>query len=249
VIPPDLKELLSYTKFQIKAEMNCISLGTIQSFDSKTQTATIKMNFKRVLKAAIPPTTTGSLAKNKVVEYPLLVKCPVFVLSGGDSAVHMPIEAGDQCIILFCDRDIDSWFTTGETMRPNSPRMHDINDGIALVGIKPAPSPISELRTSGPALVKTGLTGLKSIIAADEKLLLSVGEQTLKDLFGGFIGQVVSTYQHIQSFYTVMYNLKVETGAALDNPTKTLVLTEINDIITAINDFTQIQADVNKLFM
>lgn len=48
-----------------------------------------------------------------------------------------PAVAGDPCLVLFCDRDIDNWFI-GQS--PNTPpateRIHDLSDGIALVGIR-----------------------------------------------------------------------------------------------------------------
>lgn len=247
VEPPDLKELLSYTKMQVKSEINCISLGTIQDFDSITQTATVKVNFKKVIQGGSPAVNNSGQSINNIVEYPTLFKCPVFVLSGGTSAIHMPITTGDTCLILFCDRDIDQWFVTGQTSPPNSSRLHDLSDGIALVGIKPSISPIEEYIEDGPSLVNT-LNGVKSVISAQDKLLLQVGEQTLKDIFSSLISQVKSTYALIQTFYGTVNNLVTHTGDVLNSATKATITAEISDIADAISEFDQITSKINTLF-
>ena len=70
----------------------------------------------------------------ETASYPLLVDCPCFILQGGGAFIEMPIQKGDECIILFNDRDIDNWFN-GTTKEPNSNRKHTLSDGIAIVGI------------------------------------------------------------------------------------------------------------------
>jgi hypothetical protein len=48
----------------------------------------------------------------------------------------MPIQSGDTCLVLFCDRDLDNWFESGQITTLNSNRVHDLSDGVALVGIR-----------------------------------------------------------------------------------------------------------------
>ncbi len=118
------------------AAMNCVGLGTIQSFDAATQTATVTMNYKRLLKdAAMAPNNIDTI--DVIAEYPQLIKCPVMITNGGGAALTFPIATGDPCIVLFNDRDIDNWVLTGNTASPpNSARLHNLSDAIALVGIK-----------------------------------------------------------------------------------------------------------------
>lgn len=47
----------------------------------------------------------------------------------------MPIKVGDECLVIFSDRCIDTWFTTGKTAALPSTRMHNIADGFVLVGL------------------------------------------------------------------------------------------------------------------
>lgn len=131
---PDLKEILNRHKEEIMSELNCVTIGTVQSFDATTQSATIKVNYKRVLKNI---DLGNDVIGDKVIEYPLLVKCPIAFIFGGTAGLTMPIASGDTCIVLFSDRDIDNWQAYGDANNiPNSDRMHSINDGIAIVGIR-----------------------------------------------------------------------------------------------------------------
>jgi len=120
---PDLSDLILKIKQDISYNLNCVQIGTIEAYDPITNSASISINFKRKL-------PTGD-----TLDYPLLVQCPVFILSGGGTRITFPILKGDQCIILFNDRDIDNWFYQGSVDVPATARAHNISDGIALVGI------------------------------------------------------------------------------------------------------------------
>lgn len=128
---PQMADLINKAKQDVLYNLNAVQIGTIESYDALKNTATISINFQRQL-------PTGD-----ILAYPLLVDCPVFILSGGDADISMPIDSGDQCIILFNDRDIDNWFYSGETSVPSSARAHSLSDGIALVGIR-------NLKTASP---------------------------------------------------------------------------------------------------
>lgn len=123
VIDPDLAEVFSIFKQDLLASFNCIKVGRIQSFDATKHTAQVQILFKRVL----PDLSIKS--------YPLLVDVPVVSMQGGGGSLQFPIAAGDQCLLLFSDRRIDEWFQNGAEAAPGSPRLHDLSDGFALVGV------------------------------------------------------------------------------------------------------------------
>lgn len=132
-VPPNLSDLLDHRKQECKNEINCMLIGTIKTFYPDNQTADITINIWRVLKQS------RAVAENQTadtyVKYPVLINCPVVVLSGGGSMITFPIASGDTCLVFFADRDIDTWFESGQVTIPNSDRVHDLNDGIALVGV------------------------------------------------------------------------------------------------------------------
>lgn len=138
IVTPDLTEYIQGRKNDIKSEINCIAIGTVQSFDSNDQTVNVQINYVRVLTGG-----TATDAPNnddttrKLVPYPILVKCPLMMLSGGQAVITFPVAQGDSCIILFNDRDMDTWWNSGIVGNPpNSARLHDLSDGIVIVGIR-----------------------------------------------------------------------------------------------------------------
>lgn len=127
-----LVDLLNEHKRQIQIETNCHAIGEIQSFNSQDQTCSIKVNYK---KTKMVQGSTGAYQKT-FIDYPILIDCPVIILSGGQSGISFPISVGDDCLVLFNDRDINNWFAGEKNTELESNRLHSLSDGIALVGLK-----------------------------------------------------------------------------------------------------------------
>lgn len=123
ILTPNLDDVLAALKRDIFRSLNCARIGKIQSFDKSKKTAEIELVDKRVL------------PDGKLLSHPKLVDCPVFTLQGGGSSIQFPIKKGDECIVLFADRNLDAWFKTGSETAPLDDRCHDFSDGIALVGV------------------------------------------------------------------------------------------------------------------
>lgn len=123
VIEPTLADTLAVLKRDIFSTLHCVKVGEVRSFDPARRTVEVQLLFKRLL----PDGTT--------VSRPLLVDVPVFTLQGGGGFLQFPIQAGDQCVVLFSDRNLDAWFETGSEAAPYDARCHDLSDGIALVGL------------------------------------------------------------------------------------------------------------------
>ncbi len=169
---PDLLILLNRFKRFVKNELNCVSIGVIQSFDVNNQTATIALNYMRVIKGGTPVGVNQS--SNTTVNYPLLINCPVFVLNGGGGVLTFPIAKNDTCIVLFADREIDTWFTTGGVNPPAGDRVHDLNDAIALIGIRSLEDLIADYSADAvqlkykDALIEIDVSGNININSAGE---------------------------------------------------------------------------------
>lgn len=123
LVEPQIVDVLKNLKRDIFVDMNCIKIGKIVTLSSNTKTAEVQILFKRVR-----PDGT-------VVSYDKLLDCPVFRLQGGGAVVDLPVTAGDECLVLFSDRNIEAWFQTGSEAAPADSRCHDLSDGIALVGL------------------------------------------------------------------------------------------------------------------
>jgi hypothetical protein len=122
---PQIVDVFSLMKRETMLDINCVQIGTIESYNSVTNTAQVSINVKRKLK------------NGDELEYPTLEDCPVFMLHGGTSSITMPISSGDGCLVLFNDRCIEDWFLMGDVVAPADKRVHSLSDGIVLVGVKP----------------------------------------------------------------------------------------------------------------
>lgn len=172
VVPPDLLAVMDMRIRDVLSSTNCHLVGTIQSFNASKQTATVSLGLKLSLAGVIK-------------DLPLLVDVPVFVLGGGDRVVTIPIQAGDTCLVLFNDRDMDNWFASGTAALPGSQRIHDLADGLALVGFRSAANPVSNYSTSDVEVrkgeSKIGV-GTKILIRNEDFTLLQVMEAVIDAL-------------------------------------------------------------------
>lgn len=114
--------------------LNCHAIAQVQEVDYGDLTVTCKMMYNQTFYEKKPDGTFSPT----YVDYPLLVDCPFIVLGGGDTSLTFPIAEGDECLILFNDRDIDYWVAGKKSGSVATNRLHAFCDAIALVGfIKP----------------------------------------------------------------------------------------------------------------
>ncbi len=150
---PSLKDLLDTLKKDIMLNLNCHAIATVQSFDPANLTVSASINYSKTY--FIRNSNTGEYVP-KQVNYPLLTDCPVIILGGGPAALTFPIQQGDECLILFNDRDLDNWFAGATSGPVATPRLHSLSDGIALIGFKNS----IDSYDSSRAVLRNGTTGV-----------------------------------------------------------------------------------------
>lgn len=117
--------------------------GIIQSFDAAKMTCVVK------------PAIKGSKVVNGAREFvsmPLLLDCPVIFPNGGGFSLTFPIASGDECLVLFSSRCIDSWWALGGEQNPFEHRMLDLSDGFVLPGPRSKPRAIPAISTTNVQL-------------------------------------------------------------------------------------------------
>jgi hypothetical protein len=143
---PNLKDLLDLFKRDVMISMNCHALATIVSYNPDANTIVARMNYCKTL---FKPNQSGQFVP-KLVQYPLIVDAPLITLGGlggvgisNGTGISFPINPGDQCLIFFNDRNMDTWFSTREgtsigtpsasTGPVNTARLHHFSDALAMV--------------------------------------------------------------------------------------------------------------------
>lgn len=118
--------------------------GIIEAFDPVTQTATVQ------------PALREKIANRDLyqewVNIPLLLDVPIVLPRAGGFVLTMPVQKGDECLVIFSDMCIDAFFSNGGVQNQLEKRRHDLSDGIAIMGMWSQPNKISNYSTTAAEL-------------------------------------------------------------------------------------------------
>ena len=218
-VPPDLNAWIRLMFQAFSASFNCVSLATVNSFDSTKQTVNLTINYIRVFKNANPnlpnPAPDGQTS-NVLLPYPVLIQCPVFILQGGGAYLTMPISAGDTGLVLFNDREITTWLTTGQVVPPQNQRTHDLSDGIYFGGIRNLLNVIANYNTSAASL--TDVTGERLTVSgmmaayggstAPSGWLLCQGQSLKRTDYSSLFAAIGTTYGSVDGTHFTLPDMR-----------------------------------------
>ena len=122
----DLRNVFDRFEKILLNKLNCVKVGKIKTFYADKQNADIEID-----------------------NYPLISGVPVSFIFGGDFSIQVPVKEGDDCIVLFCDTDLDNWVEGKGGKAAFYGDKHGLNGAIALVGISNLKTQISDYITDG----------------------------------------------------------------------------------------------------
>lgn len=150
--------------------------GIVQAFDASTQLASVQCAIKRLF-----ITRTNAEETLTAVDLPPLINVPVIFPRGGGFSLTFPVQPGDECLLVFCERAIDLWHETGATEVPNAKRFHALSDAVALVGLSSTPKKVPnyddtnvQLKRDDGSVEFTLLTNGTVVLKADTKATVDV---------------------------------------------------------------------------
>lgn len=111
----DLSEAIIKNVFKY---LNCVKIGKIIKFYPEDKTADVQI------------ITKIKDEEDNIKDIALLSKCLVI-----GNKITLPIEEGENVVVLFNDYDLNIYFETGEAQLPYSDRKHDLSDGIVICGL------------------------------------------------------------------------------------------------------------------
>jgi hypothetical protein len=123
-----------------RADMHTSGPGIIQSFDADKQTAVVQ------------PVVQKFFRGKGFKPLPKLMDVPVQFPRGGGFVLTFPVAKGDECLLVFSERAIDTWWESGGVQPPHEFRMHDLSDACAIVGISSKPSVVKSFNTGAVEL-------------------------------------------------------------------------------------------------
>lgn len=144
--PTNISTLASITKQGIEArllDLHTAMPGIIVSFNSATQLCAVQPAIRRIMKV-----DDGEQEILTPVDIPQLINVPVNFPSGGGYSLTFPVSAGDEVLIVFCERAIDDWYINGGVQTPTTRRLHSLSDAVVIPGIKSRGNAIGSFNSS-----------------------------------------------------------------------------------------------------
>ena len=110
------------------------------------------------------------------VTLPVLINVPIIFPRGGGFALTLPVASGDEVLVVFSCRCIDSWWQSGGIGAQVEQRMHDLSDGFAILSPTSQPKKLSGVssdsvqirNSSGETYVEIDATGKINLISSTE---------------------------------------------------------------------------------
>lgn len=152
-------------EWQLLCSLRVAAPGIVQSFDATKQTVTVQLAIRENMMQNAVPTP---------VAISTLVDIPIFMPRAGGFLLTLPVKQGDECLVIFGDNCIDSWWQSGGIQNQVDRRRHDLSDGFAIIGPWSQPRVVSnysitsaQLRTEdGNTMVEIAPSGIVNVKCA-----------------------------------------------------------------------------------
>ncbi|NTG86213.1 hypothetical protein G6L15_08645 [Agrobacterium rhizogenes] len=141
----------------------------VVSVDGDGQHATFQPAIKSIVRN--PDGTT------KAVDLPVLTSVPMQFPNGGGASLTFPVKAGDEAMVVFSARPLDAWQQSGGTQTQIDARMHDLSDGMAMMGFRSKPRALSNVSTEATE-IRTDDGNTVISLKGDEVKLQATGSQS-----------------------------------------------------------------------
>lgn len=126
-ITPTLTEVFNSALFAKIADLKVALPAKVVKYDEEKQAADVQPVLKKKY-----------LDENEtVVDMPVIYNVPVAHPRAGKAYIHMPLKKDHYVLLVFSDRSLDKWLSTGGNVDPDDTRLHHISDAIAYPGCYP----------------------------------------------------------------------------------------------------------------
>lgn len=113
-------------KSDVSGNLRVAIPGIIKSFDAVTQTVKVQPAVREII--------YDGVGTPNHIDLPELLDVPIIMPHAGDYAITLPIQQGDECLVIYADMCIDGWWQSGGVQNQVELRRHDLSDGFAILG-------------------------------------------------------------------------------------------------------------------
>lgn len=121
---PTMAEVMRTVIERRLSEMHVCLPAKVVTYDKATQLASVEIQLQKLYE-------DGTL-----LSWPIISNVPVKHprAQGTETFIHMPLQPGDDLVLVFSERSLDNWKTQGGMTDPNDRRKFSITDAFALIG-------------------------------------------------------------------------------------------------------------------
>ncbi len=120
---PSLTEVFRKAMDSLSLELRVGMPAKVIKYDHEKQLVDVQPDFKRKYK------------DGKVQDPPVIYSVPVAFFRAGSAFISVPLEKGHQVWLMFSDRSLEKWLSSGEQGDPEDTRAHHISDAVAFPGV------------------------------------------------------------------------------------------------------------------
>ena len=113
----------------VLSKLNCHNIGRVIEFDPATQLCTVELMQNKKF-------------GDQIFQPVPITQIPLIIYGAQNGHITLPNPVGTICLLLHLDRAIDYFKQTGEQYVPNSTRMHDFSDCVAITTFKSLANPL-----------------------------------------------------------------------------------------------------------
>lgn len=194
-----LIELLRAAIADREMEFHVSMPAKVDSYDASAQTVDVIPQLNR----SIP----DGLGNYSTEQLPKLAAVPVCFPRAGGFFVSFPIQKGDFVLLVFSDRNIGNWLSTGNQGDPGDLGMHTLDGAIAIPGVWPSSGALSDASDTNMIIGKDG-TSAAQIEITDALVKLGGGSQ-----FVALANLVADRLDAIKAAYNAHKHTGVTIGA------------------------------------
>jgi len=107
----------------LSSSVNTCLPGRIETYNVPDQRASVKPLLKKVY------------IQGEVQALPIITNVPIVFPRTKKSGITFPLVRGDGVLLVFSQRALERWKSSGEDTEPGDPRKFDLSDGIAIPGL------------------------------------------------------------------------------------------------------------------
>lgn len=118
-----LSQAIENTFMTLISNLHTCLPGRIETYDFKRQKATVKPLIKK------------KFFGGNISPLPILTNVPVVFPRTKKAGITFPLSRGDGVLIVFSERSLEAWYSSGDDSEPQDSRKFDLSDAICIPGL------------------------------------------------------------------------------------------------------------------